>query len=174
MYWFNCSLNFSFEWFTFYVWANSNMRMSNPSIKGTLVKISCNLYTFVSSFIIFETVELFSSICCWAHEDNSIISSISQGDPTPSLFVHNRLELLLWHISCGISCSTIAEDNSWGLTHFCKSSKVIFSIHLKTNKQTLETNTLLDIELAHHDHSSSLNHESWNLWNWKYSESLGC
>jgi hypothetical protein len=137
--------------------------MANPYVQGPLIQISSNIDAFVTSHIVFQGVELLSSIGSGGEEDNSIVPSVPKGGPAPSFFVHDGLELLLGDVGSRIGCSPIAEHNSWGLAHFGKTSEIVLSIHLEADQQTLEADPLLDVELAHHDHPSRLHYKSGDL-----------
>lgn len=170
--WSNCSVDLLFERFARDVRANGDVGVSSPGLESFLVQISGNIDTFVPGYVVFKSVEALSSVSSWGKENNSIVSSISEGDPTPAFLVHDGLKFLFGNVSCRVNCSSITENNRRWFTHFSKTSEVIFNVHLETNEETLELDSFLDVEFGHEDHASCLHNQSGDFRDHEDSESF--
>jgi len=132
--------------------------MSSPSIKRFLIKTSSNLNSLSSSDVILNSIEAFSPNCRTDQMYHSIVSFVAQRGPGPSFFVHDSLELLLGDIGLRVSCSAVTQDDAGRFAHLCQTCKVVFCVHLEANEQTLEFYALLDVELGHENHASSMHY----------------
>ena len=104
--------------------------------------------------------------------NNSIVSTISETSPSPTLRIHNSLEFFLRDVGSWVDYTTVTDDNRRGFTHLGQTSEVVLSVHLKFYEQTLKFYPLLHTELRHEDHTTRLDYQCWNLRHWKDSKAF--
>lgn len=115
---------------SFYVRADGHIRMTNPCSKSFIIQLSCELRSLCSRSIIFESVKFFCSFGCCIHEDNWVISFVSNIRPSPAWLIKKCLELFFCHVGCAVDSASVTEDKSGFFGHISQFGNVVLEVDL--------------------------------------------
>ena len=85
--------------------------------------------------------------------------------PSPTLLIEQSLILIMSHISCTIHETSVAEDQSWFMGHFCQLSDEVFKVYFDLHQIFLKDHSFPRPKFMKIVHSSAL---SYNCGHFRY------
>lgn len=152
---FDGEIHLVFEWLARDVRTDSHVRMSDPSIEGSLVQSPRLLCSLVPGLVIGQRVIFLRPVCCSIHEDNAIIPLVPEPRPRPALLIQHSLVRLPRHIGRTIRNPPIRQYQTRRLAHLSQPSDIILEVHLELYDPCLELYDVLGVVFPEITHTAS-------------------